>query len=210
MCSPARAPIRRRQVRWSTSREIARPRRRHFSIDATPPMHRHHAACADAAPGTSLTITGSTTDATVRRGQPDCGRPHDHDRRRRRVRLRTAHAGEGANVFTFVATDRAGNVAQQSVTTSEPTTPPPPLRLRRHGNLVQDPQFDLGESGFAGPGSEQQRRSHYRVAARRRQQPARRHQRIRQQRVVELRLRRRTRQRLPRQRASAVGRRQLL
>ena len=53
---------------------------------------------------------------------------------------------DGANTFTLVATDRAGNAVQQAVSvTTTSTLPPPPGST----NLVQDPQFDAGESGFA-------------------------------------------------------------
>src|SRR4029077_10504893 len=99
--------------------------------------------------GSPLTITGSTTDALsgfgglMANGQPVTIGANGG------FSYGPLTLADGANVFTFVATDRVGNAVQQVVsvtTTSTPPPPPPPGST----NLVQDPQFDAGESGFAG------------------------------------------------------------
>ena len=120
-----------------------------FNIDATPPLLAITAPPSTAAPGSQLTIAGSAIDALsgvatlMANGQPvTIGATGGFS-------YGPLTLADGANVITFVATDRVGNAVQQAVsvtTTSTPPPPPPPGST----NLVQDPQFDAGESGFAG------------------------------------------------------------
>jgi len=117
-----------------------------FSIDATPPMLAITAPPPTAPPGSPLTITGSTTDALsgvgglMANGQPVTIGANGG------FSYGPLTLADGANVFTFVATDRVGNAVQQVVSVTTASAPPPPGST----NLVQDPQFDAGESGFAG------------------------------------------------------------
>jgi hypothetical protein len=112
-----------------------------FNLDATPPVIR---ITAPDSPVTvdSATITGNASDATSGLLKLMIG-----DRR-----LVVAADGsfshgpvplvEGANPFTLVATDRAGNVREHVATiTRIPAVP-------ACTNMVVDPQFDIGESGF--------------------------------------------------------------
>jgi len=116
-----------------------------FSIDATPPSIAITSSTPTAAPGTAFTITGAATDALsgvaslAADGHAvtlDAGGGFSYG---------PLTLSEGANTFTLVATDRAGNAAQRTVSVTTTGTPPPDSP-----NLVADPQFDLGESGFAG------------------------------------------------------------
>jgi hypothetical protein len=109
-----------------------------FNIDATPPVISITGPDAPVTAG-SVTITGRAVDAgsgLLRLAHGD-------------TRVRVAADGsfswgpvtlaDGPNVFTFTATDRAGNVREHVATITK--TPP-------CTNLIQDPQFDATESGF--------------------------------------------------------------
>jgi hypothetical protein len=108
-----------------------------FNIDATPPVLAITAPEGDFVADPTATITGTVTDALAGVASLTVNG----------LALRIGAGGsfrsgplalaDGVNTFTLVATDRAGNVRQQVMTLS-------------HGcnNLVADPQFDAGESGF--------------------------------------------------------------
>src|SRR6185369_16912304 len=100
--------------------------------------------------GVPITITGSTADALsgiaslAADGRPiaiDAGGTFAYG---------PLTLTEGSNTFTLVATDRAGNSAQKIVAVTVTAPPPPPPPPPTSPNLVQDPQFDFGESGFTG------------------------------------------------------------
>ena len=108
-----------------------------FNLDATPPVLGITAPEGDFVADPTTTITGTVTDALSGVASLTV-----NGRALRIGAGGTFSSGplalaDGANTFTLAATDRAGNVRQHIMTL-------------RHGcnNLVADPQFDAGESGF--------------------------------------------------------------
>ncbi len=109
-----------------------------FKIDATAPSVSITSPSGPLTAATT-TITGQASDATSGLRKLMAGA----------VTVRVAANGsfsfgpvplvDGPNPFTFTATDRAGNVRELTYTITK--TPP-------CTNLVADPQFDIGESGF--------------------------------------------------------------
>lgn len=114
-----------------------------FNLDATPPVIHITAPEGNVVPEgtTSLTITGTVTDATAGVASLFL------NGRKLRVRPDTTFTSgplviaNGPNAFELIATDRAGNVRQHAMNITVPVAPV-------CTNLVQDPQFESGVSGF--------------------------------------------------------------
>lgn len=119
---------------------------RTIHLDSTAPVITVTSPAALEVDDESFTVTGTVVDALSGvAGLEADGAP---------VRRRTGGAFtlgpllmvEGARVVTLRATDRAGNVVEQVLSFHAPAPEPEPQPLV---NLVQDPRFELGASGFA-------------------------------------------------------------
>jgi hypothetical protein len=121
---------------------------RPFNIDTTPPVLTITSPAPGTTPGSTITITGTATDGIS--GVVSLVAGSTNVRIGRDGSFRTAAlATAGLESIVLVATDRAGLSTQRIVALTEPDPTPdpdPPAPV----NLVQDPQFDLGVSGFFG------------------------------------------------------------
>lgn len=92
----------------------------------------------------AVTITGTSTDAVSGVASVTAGAAAAVLNSNGTFTLGPLPLAVGTNTFTVVSTDRAGLSTSQTLSVTRSGTPPPPTAV----NLVQDPLFESGVSGF--------------------------------------------------------------
>jgi hypothetical protein len=108
------------------------------SLDTTAPVFNVTSPAAGAVtPAETVTITGSLTDMLSGVGGVTCAGQAITVQADGSFSHGPLPLGDGLNTFTLIATDSAGNMQQQPVSVT-----------RQCANLLQDPGFESGVSGF--------------------------------------------------------------